>query len=82
MKLKTVKDVLEAFSKFPLDMPVRIAANGECRDNEYYSVSSVNESHITNQNTDGDPDEYYHKDDKILEGDAHFKYQGKLILIS
>ncbi len=88
MKYNTVKELKEALEKFPDDMPIRIRQADRCRSGEFFSVRDINESHLRQQNTDGDPSEYWNapddldEEDKLKEGDIHFKYQGRVILIS
>jgi hypothetical protein len=86
--MNTVSQLIKALKKYPEDMPVRIQARGDCRDGEYFKIYEVKKDHLDNQSTDGDPEEYWNDpsalepEDRLKKGDVHFKYQGKLILIS
>ncbi len=86
MRYYTVHELIEKLKQFPGDMPVRISANGDCRDGEFYTVGSISKCHLRDQNTDGDPEEYWceemDRDEPMSEDNEHFKYKGKLILIA
>lgn len=88
--MNTVAELIEKLKQFPADMPVRISQRENTRRWEYWKINKVDESHLQNQSTDGDPEEYWNdpKDYELepelkpTENHPHFKYQGKLILIS
>lgn len=88
MEYNTVGQLIEALSMCPLDMPIRICQRDGARDGEYWSISDVSKSHLKYQDTSGDPEEYWNdqrtleKEDRLKEGDTHFKYKGNLILLS
>ncbi len=86
-KINTVGELIEKLQSFPLDMPIRVSIP-EGRTGEYFSIFEAKEDHLENQSTDGDPSEYWNDpdqlepDERLTEGDEHFKYQGKLILLN
>jgi len=86
--MDTVGELIEKLKTFPSDMPVRICQKDGCRDGEFWSINSVDKKHLKMQNTDGDPEEYWNDpkdldpEDKLQPGHSHYKYKGKLILIS
>jgi hypothetical protein len=86
--INTKADLIKMLSNFPDNMPIRLCGNSRVRDDEFYSISYVTESHLKEQNTDGDPNEFWYNqndlepDERLKDGDEHFKYQGKLILIN
>lgn len=85
--INTTGDLIKALQKFPSDMPVRISIP-DGREGEYTLINGVSQDHLKNQNTSGDPVEYWNEpedleeEDRLKEGDEHFKYQGKIVLIS
>jgi hypothetical protein len=80
-KINTVGDLIEQLKKFPQDMPVR-ASIPDGREGEYFSFYEVKKDHLDNQATDGDPAEYWNEDQRLNPEDTHYKYKGKLILLS
>lgn len=85
--LNTVGDVLEALKDLPQNMPIRISIR-DGRVGEFCSIDNIGESHLKEQNVDGDPEEYWNdpadleEEDRLKPGDTHYAYKGRLILIS
>ena len=80
----TVHELIKELKKYPKDMPVRISQRDSCRDGEYWSIYDVREDHLENQDTSGDPSEYYDEGQYNDESECpkqHMKYKGKLVLI-
>lgn len=59
----TVKELIEKLQAFPQNLPV-MYVSAEGREGEYIPVFRVDTGHLSNQNTDGDPDFYWNPDEK------------------